>query len=230
MPDPSPAGAGDRLAFLGRLRSRLATGVPVNHTHPLPPPVPAGAVPLVVSSAVEPDDLLGSFTRTARQAGTIVDVLGVGEALDDRVAALVAQYRVRRAVVSAEPEAGAFGELLAGTGVDVARSTPGDAEQADLGVTSADALVASTGSLVLRSDQVGGRTVSLLPPVHLCVAPAHRVVAGTADVLRAYVGRGDDLPSNLLLVTGPSRTGDIEQILTKGVHGPVTVHVLVTSR
>lgn len=59
-------------------------------------------------------------------------------------------------------------------------------------------------------------------------APADRVVASTADVLRTLGAHPDRLPSNLVLVTGPSRTGYIEQILTIGVHGPVAVHVVVT--
>jgi L-lactate dehydrogenase complex protein LldG len=92
------------------------------------------------------------------------------------------------------------------------------------------AAVAATGSLVLDCRDAGSRTVSLLPRVHLCVLPAGRVVAAPADVLRP-LGRaaGDPgaLASNLVLVSGPSRTGDIEQLLTIGVHGPVAVHVVL---
>ncbi|MGH9187741.1 MAG: LUD domain-containing protein [Acidimicrobiales bacterium] len=52
-----------------------------------------------------------------------------------------------------------------------------------------------------------------------------RLVATPADVLHPFTGHGEDLPANLVIVTGPSRTGDIEQILTIGVHGPVAVHI-----
>ncbi len=59
------------------------------------------------------------------------------------------------------------------------------------------------------------------------MASGQVVVAATADVFGPPAGHRD-LPSNLVLITGPSRTGDIEQILTRGVHGPVTVHILLT--
>ena len=101
---------------------------------------------------------------------------------------------------------------------------PGTGVGADLGVTSAIAAVAATGSVVVDAAAAGGRGASLLPTVHLCVVPRARLVATPSDVLR----RGAmPLPSNRVLVTGPSRTGDIEQIITLGVHGPTAVHVLL---
>jgi len=96
---------------------------------------------------------------------------------------------------------------------------------ADLGVTSAVAAVAATGSIVVSSAAARGRTASLLPRVHLCVVPVDRLVATPAEVLR---GRTHP-PSNLVFITGPSRTGDIEQVMTLGVHGPTAVHVIVTA-
>jgi L-lactate dehydrogenase complex protein LldG len=61
--------------------------------------------------------------------------------------------------------------------------------------------------------------------VHLCLVPASVVVGHPGDVLRT-LGAGA-LPANLAFVSGPSRTGDIEQILTRGVHGPVAVEVVL---
>ena len=77
-----------------------------------------------------------------------------------------------------------------------------------------------------HSGAAGGRTASLLPPVHLCILPASRIVASTTDVLRG-LGDGRVLPSNLAIITGPSRSGDIEQIIALGVHGPLEVRVVV---
>ena len=62
--------------------------------------------------------------------------------------------------------------------------------------------------------------------MHLCVVRASRVVASTAEVLRA-LGDGRELPSNLALITGPSRSADIEQIIALGVHGPLEVRVVL---
>ena len=98
------------------------------------------------------------------------------------------------------------------------------AARADLGVTSATYGFATTGSVVQESDVAGGRTASLLPPVHLCVLPADRLVPSTAALLRT-LGAPGRLPSNLVVITGPSRSGDIEQIITLGVHGPTALHI-----
>ena len=64
------------------------------------------------------------------------------------------------------------------------------------------------------------------PPV---VLPASRIVATSADVLRS-LGDGRALPANLVLITGPSRSGDIEQIMTLGVHGPLAVEIALLRR
>jgi len=82
----------------------------------------------------------------------------------------------------------------------------------------------ATRAVVQDSHVVGGRSVSLLPPVHLCVLPADRIVPTSAEVLRG-LGDGRVLPSNLVLITGPSRSGDIEQIMALGVHGPLVVEI-----
>jgi L-lactate dehydrogenase complex protein LldG len=97
---------------------------------------------------------------------------------------------------------------------------------AQLGVTGAVAGLATTGTLLQDSRVMGGRTASLLPTVHLCVLRASRIVASTAEVLR-LLGAAQPLASNLVLVTGPSKSGDIEQIITVGVHGPVCVEIVL---
>lgn len=226
MSDGEPRQHGGRAAFLGRLRTQLASGIPTNAAHPAPAPDPH--VPRIGYRNLDEDDLLGSFVRSARAVGAVVHTIARAVPDDDLLGALVAEHSIERAVVSAEAGPQAVGAALTRLGVDVARSTPLLAEAADLGVTSARALVAATGSVLLHSDETGSRSVSLLPRVHLCVAPADRVVAGTAEVLRTLAGQSERLPSNLVLVTGPSRTGDIEQLITLGVHGPVAVHVVVT--
>jgi L-lactate utilization protein LutC len=133
---------------------------------------------------------------------------------------------VRRAVTSAEPDAVAVGERLATRGVDVAPLSIDAAANADLGVTSCIAAIATTGTVVVSSNAAGGRGASLLPPVHLCLVPASRVVPTSAEVLRP-LGAGAALPANLVLITGPSRSGDIEQIIALGVHGPLAVDLVL---
>lgn len=100
---------------------------------------------------------------------------------------------------------------------------------ADFGITSADYALADTGTLVMLSSRSEARLVSLLPPAHIAVLPADRLVTGL-DELFSILPNPASTSSSLVLINGPSRTADIEQILVRGVHGPgqLTV-ILVTS-
>ena len=238
--DPAPVGArahrtdlehGDRELFLALARQRLARGIPVNTVHPPAAPPPGedpGFAPEPDYANLASDDLLGTFARAVEEAGGVCHLVE-GEIPETLLDHIVAELGGWEAVVSAEPEAATLGHSLERRGVEVRPASPDAAARATLGVTSAVAGVAATGSIVLDSRRAGGRLASLLPPVHLCVLPADRIVATPADVLR---GLGDDpaaLPPSLVLVTGPSRTGDIEQLLTIGAHGPTALHVIVVS-
>jgi L-lactate dehydrogenase complex protein LldG len=162
----------------------------------------------------------------AAAANATVDVVDGATVPEDLVQQVIDEHHVARAVISDEPLAAELGEMLRALGVTIDGVAPADA---DLGVTGASAGIASTGSLMLDCARAGSRVVSLLPTVHLCVVHADSIVATPSDVLRVY-GAGAsaaELPSNLVLVTGPSRTGDIEQILTLGVHGPTALRIFV---
>ena len=214
---------GDRRAFLARAKSRLDGFEPHNVAHPLPE---RGPVPLVFSALLDPDDLVGSFIRNATEARATVH-RSAARTISKRVLAdIVKRHGVRRAVLSAEREAQNARAPLEALGVVVDDLTIATAEAADLGVTSATFAIATTGTLVQESSAAGGRTASLLPRVHLAIVPARRIVASTAEVLRG-LGLEGRLPSNLVLITGPSRSGDIEQIIALGVHGPIAVEVVL---
>jgi len=101
----------------------------------------------------------------------------------------------------------------------------------DLGVTVCDCLVACTGSVVLTTQTGFGRTLSVLPPAHLVVARRSQLVAHLADayhLLQSRYGRAmGGWPSMMTIITGPSRTADIEKILVLGAHGPKKLFVLL---
>jgi L-lactate dehydrogenase complex protein LldG len=92
------------------------------------------------------------------------------------------------------------------------------------GVSEALYGLADTGSVVLAASPQEPRARSLLPSVHVSLLDENRILPGLADLFAA-VGRS--LPSALAIVTGPSRSADIEQRLTIGVHGPGEVHVVL---
>jgi L-lactate dehydrogenase complex protein LldG len=97
-------------------------------------------------------------------------------------------------------------------------------------ISGADAGIAESGTLLLRSGAGRGRLASLLAPVHIAVLRASQLTRGLGEALAAVQARHPDVfadSSNLTLVTGPSRTGDIELTLTLGVHGPREIHVVL---
>jgi L-lactate utilization protein LutC len=95
------------------------------------------------------------------------------------------------------------------------------------GVSRAIYALADTGSVVLAASPEEPRAASLLPDVHVTLVPEDVILAGLEELFAAV---GDDLPSSLAIVTGPSRSADIEQKLTVGVHGPGEVHVVIHGR
>jgi len=111
----------------------------------------------------------------------------------------------------------------AGLGVE-ARRPQGD----DLvGISGVFAAIAETGTLMLTSGPDTPASMHLLPEIHVAIVPADRVVAHYEDGFgraRSELGR---LPRATNLVSGPSRTGDIEQTIVLGAHGPYRVHVVI---
>ena len=126
--------------------------------------------------------------------------------------------------------AGRDGPTLAVEGLDVdADLTWPDcgsqaAAGAAVGVVRAVAAAAQTGTVILRADDNRGRGAGLLPPACIFVIDAGAVVDTLGDFLR----RIEDPPSQLVAVTGPSRSADIESTLVIGVHGPGEVHAILT--
>ena len=97
---------------------------------------------------------------------------------------------------------------------------------ADAGITGADYALADTGTIVFLASPQEPRLISLLPPVHIAVVLRERILTGL-DELLTQLPRPAEQTSSMVLVTGPSRTADIEQILVRGVHGPGEIHVVV---
>ena len=120
----------------------------------------------------------------------------------------------------------------------VAKSRAATAEQlreemarADLGITGVDYAIAETGTCVLVPRPGVSRVVSLLPPIHVAIVEPDQVYESLDDLfalrrLAFLQGRGN-MGSYLSLISGPSRTGDIEQTIVVGVHGPVEVHMVI---
>jgi L-lactate dehydrogenase complex protein LldG len=100
--------------------------------------------------------------------------------------------------------------------------------EADASITTCEALIARTGSILMSSAQESGRTVSVYAPVHICIAYSSQLVYDIRDGLEMLSAKYKNrIPSFITLATGPSRTADIEKTLVVGVHGPKDVYVFL---
>lgn len=106
--------------------------------------------------------------------------------------------------------------------------TDKDFEQAEVGFTLCEALIARNGSILLSNAGMAGRRLSIYPPVHIVLAYTSQLVVDIKDGFKLIKNKyGDQLPSMISTVTGPSRTADIEKTLVLGAHGPKELFVFL---
>jgi L-lactate utilization protein LutC len=154
-----------------------------------------------------------------------------------KIMELVQAKSARRVLVGSSAVLDSLGlpARLRGLGIEVmeTHARPPDSAReaffaADLGITGVDYLIAETGSIALLTRADEPRSLSLLPPVHIAVARTSQVLPDLFDLFGPSIwGDTPVLPSCLTLITGPSKTGDIELRLVTGVHGPGEVHVVL---
>lgn len=111
-------------------------------------------------------------------------------------------------------------------GVDDPHELRGLCAAAGAGLTGATYAIADPGALAVLARHEEERLISLLPPRHIAVLPAHRVLTSLDELFTVVPDPGLE-SSSLVLIGGPSRTGDIEMSLTLGVHGPREVCVVI---
>lgn len=176
------------------------------------------------------DDLAERFRVSLTAAHGEVHRAGtLGEALN-LLGHVLSELGAQRVVVNAEPPldsvelAGRWPQVewrVAGQQGDDLRAF---CAAADAGVTGVDAALAETGTIVVSSGPGKSRLVPLLPPVHIALAPTSSL---TTDLFTWTAGRGGAMPASLTLISGPSKTADIEQTMAIGVHGPKRLVVIL---
>lgn len=97
----------------------------------------------------------------------------------------------------------------------------------EVGISACDALLARSGSVVLRSDAAGGRRLSLLPPLHIVIARRAQLLHSMENWLSTL--EAVESWRYATIISGPSRTADIEKVLVLGMHGPQRLAVIVIS-
>ncbi|WP_334067477.1 lactate utilization protein C [Burkholderia cepacia] len=175
-------------------------------------------------------------TMQAALAASHADVwCATGDAWPAQLAARLAEAGVRRLLLDpARAESAALARALPDTVAPVPFDRPIDAWKADLfdtidaGFTVARSGIAATGTVVLAPDAGTPRTVSLVPPLHVAlvhVSTLHPDLHAAVHAERWHAG----MPTNLVLVSGPSKTSDIQQTLAYGAHGPRRLWVVIVT-
>ena len=116
--------------------------------------------------------------------------------------------------------------LTAGKRIATPDASRAELFEFDVGITSAQAGIAETGTLVLDSSVERNRLVSVVPPIHIAILDASRIFQTLGETLTALQS-GEELSPAITFITGPSRTADIELTLAIGVHGPQELYVII---
>jgi L-lactate dehydrogenase complex protein LldG len=183
----------------------------------------------VVRTVGPSEDLAAVFERRANEAGLRVHRTNA-EALPGRIAGLAAELGIKTIAAGAiplVPEAALAASLdAAGIGLVPWTAAAGlvGMYDADAGLTGVQAAIAESGTLVCTTGPGRPRGLSLVPPIHIAVVLASQIVPDLVDVMDHPAGAP---PSNIILITGPSKTADIEGVLITGVHGPREVHAVL---
>jgi L-lactate utilization protein LutC len=189
---------------------------------PVPPPPPVRIVVPDVPLSQRIDSML---ERVAALAGKTLRAKSIAEARE-YVASVIDG---KTAVASNAPfltACGITGLPNVHSGIMDREELRGLCATVSYGISSADYALADTGSLVMISSREEARLVSLLPPAHIAMVPASKLLTGLDELYQMHPTPAD-LTSSIVFITGPSRTADIEQILVRGVHGPGEIHVIV---
>ena len=166
--------------------------------------------------------LIERFQRKAESlASTVVSVADMAQ-VPAAVAAYLAQGALgNEAVVTPELAGLMWAE-------SVLSVRPGGAVDADqVGISGCFCAVAETGTLMLLSGVDTPATVSLLPETHIAVVPTSRIVTTMEDAFALLRAECGTVPRAINFISGPSRTGDIEQTIVLGAHGPCRVHIVL---
>lgn len=207
-----------RKAFQG------AVGRPLHEVAPVTSrelPAPTLRIPLWDRSLFT-DLFVQKFENLGGKAFRVRDASGVVPVISELLAH-------KSAVASNSPflrKCGVTGLAQVHTGFTEREQLKEASATADIGITSVDYALAATGTFVMLSSANEPRLISLLPPAHIAIFSRSRILANL-DELLSILPRPADQTSSMVLITGPSRTADIEQILVRGVHGPGEIYAVI---
>ena len=243
----------NRTEFLENVRKALGRTGPIDDIH-VPEATSLSGDPESVSRRVETiqkdvaaqrDSLIEELVVSAQLAGWIVHRAGPADAAAyiRRVAETLESSSVLRSDHAVLDEIG-LEEAFTGSAIALQRiayeesSRSRDVQRAkfredmivaDIGVTGVSHAIAETGSVSIAAGRGVSRLISLLPPVHIAVVRPDQIVPSLDELFSIrrseFLERGSLDYANI--ISGPSRSADIEQTLIKGMHGPREVHMVI---
>ena len=215
-----------RQEILNSIRTHLVASAPfdalespVNH-------------PVVLSAQPVASNLIDLFKQNLEAVdGHCIIAHGdadIAKALTQIISALQkTKLRAQRIAISDAPE---LERLMHMTDLEIEElgiaPSASDIFSFDVGITTAQAAIAETGTLILDSTNERHRLVSLVPPVHIAIVDASKIYTTLGETL-SLLRNGKELNPAVTFITGPSRTADIELTLTIGVHGPQELYVII---
>ena len=208
--------SGSRQDFLGKCRDGIAGKVP---EYSLSLVSKIKDEPLPVDYSVPITDAVVAFTEAATAVGALVypcSRSGISKVIDDALDTA----GPGPVAITDEPQTRGIVDITRDRGREVILPESGTSTlaQACLGITGTVAGIARSGTIAVDSAQSRTRLVSALPRVHLAILEASSIVHSQREFLQVLEQNSPS--SNVVLITGPSRSADIELILTVGVHGP----------
>jgi L-lactate dehydrogenase complex protein LldG len=213
-----------RETILSSIRTHLAASEP----HEEPP------VAVVAAAAIEPrpESLVELFKQSLEVvSGHCIIAHGEREVVDALTRTITrlqqTKHRARSIAISDAPM---VDRLIRQTDLEIDElAVAPDAHEVfrfDVGISTAQAAIAETGTLVLDASAERHRFVSLVPPVHIAIIESAWIYHTLGEAL-AFVHRNGQINPSITFVSGPSRTADIELTLAIGVHGPQELYVIV---
>ncbi|HVA80385.1 MAG TPA: lactate utilization protein [Candidatus Binataceae bacterium] len=225
------------MAELHKLVATLRTALEADKA--ASPHAPAEHPAMPVAPGGSRAELAARFARELEAVGgRLLGILTLAEAID-RIVALARETNPRLVAIAdgAAGDASAIASALDGAGFAVMRTTPAIDDgaraairdrlsRADIGIAEADYAIASTGTLAVLTTPNGPSSLTLLPPSSVITVRVDRIVTDLAAALEA-LGPETLATHRMTLITGPSRTADIEKRIVLGVHGPKSLDVIV---
>jgi L-lactate dehydrogenase complex protein LldG len=233
---------GSRAEILGKIRLGLAKPSLEHHHGHLPE---ISHIRELFASAYPSDSLIEKFKTEFERVSGKLAVCNNSDLVMDTIKDLILTSCFKQVAVSEHavcrqlclleklrtevPEVQFWGEDIDSENSFARLSLRGTLAQVQLSITGAEYLVADIGSILVTAGAQASRQISLLPSTHLVIATPDQIYPNMAELfLKIYEQYGENLPgSALTLITGPSRTADIEKVLIKGVHGPTRLLVIL---